>query len=125
MTLREGDAEAALAREVELWEAFRRRDRAAVERLVDPLALDVERRGPLDRDGVLAAIERMTVSAYALSGLRARSASGVEIVTYEARVDGTYAGAPFPARRVAVTSVWEPADGGWRLVHRHESALDD
>ena len=127
MTLAEGsaaDLERAIAREVELWEAFRRRDRAALERLVDPLALDVGPWGALERDAMLAAVARMEIASYEIDDFRLRSAPGVEVVCYRATVDGTYGGAPFVAREVAATSVWSRGGSGWTLVHRHEAQLD-
>jgi ketosteroid isomerase-like protein len=116
-----GDPASALARERELWDAYRSGDRERIEALVDPLALDVERSGPLARDAVLAAVARMRIDAYEIADLAVRRVGDVEIVTYRATVAGAYDGRPFDAREVWATSVWSAIDGGWRLVHRHES----
>lgn len=126
VTLAEGDDAAlgrALARETELWVAYANRDAAALERLVDPLALDAGPWGVLTRDEAIAAVARMEISSYAIEGLRVRAAGEAEIVSYRATVEGRYAGAPFPARALVATSVWARSGAGWRLVHRHESPL--
>jgi ketosteroid isomerase-like protein len=119
--LTEGDRDAALARERELWEAFRARDRARIEALVDPLALDVGPAGALSRDGVVDAVAHMRIDSFAIDVLAVRSRDDVDVVTTRSTVEGTYRGAPFPDASVLATSVWARARDGWRLLHRHES----
>ena len=121
LSLTEGDRGEALLRERDLWEAYRAADRDRLEGLLDPLALDVGPGWIHTRDGVLAAVARMRIASFEIEDLTVRSAGEVEIVTYIATVEGTYGGAPFPARRVRATTVWYRSASGWRVAHRHES----
>jgi ketosteroid isomerase-like protein len=121
MTLAAGDAVRALARERDLWEAYRSGDRERVEALVDPLALDVGPHGPRTREELVEALGRMEITGYTIEEVTVRSHDTLEIVTYRSTVDGTYRGRPFPARSVVTTSVWLDCGGRWRLLHRHES----
>lgn len=125
MMLVEGDAaaiERALAREIELWEAYRAKDIAALERLIDPLALDVGPQGVATREKVFEAVMRMEIAGYTFDELHLRSLGDLEIVTYRARVDGTYQGRPFAHATVRASSAWAATGRRWRLVHRQESA---
>ena len=106
MTLEAGDAARAVARERDLWEAYRSGDRERIEALVDPLALDVGPHGQRTRDEVVEAVRRMAIVGYTIDGMTVRSHDSLEIVTYRSEVDGTYRGKPFPARSVVTTSVW-------------------
>lgn len=113
-----------ILRERDLWNAFAARDRARLERLIHPDALDVGVSGIKRREDVLEAVALMNISAVELFDVRRfRPADAVEVVTYRATVDGTYRGTPFDARDVAATSVWLLRDGEWKLVHRTEVPL--
>ena len=118
-----GDARggAALDRERRLWEAYRSGAREAMERLIDPSALDVGAGGALDREGVISVVSDMRIDGYTIDDVRVRRLGDVEIVTYRSTVEGTYRGAPFPARQVWATTVWARTGRAWRVVHRHES----
>ena len=124
MSLRPGDVEAALAREIELWEAFRARDRVAIERLVDPLALDVGPSGVKTRAQILGALDHLALADYAIDALQSVDSKRVSIASYRACVEGSYRGVPFRHREIYATSTWLHADGAMRLVHRTESPVD-
>jgi hypothetical protein len=121
VSLGEGDVEAALARERGLWEAYRTNDRARLELLIDPLALDVGPRGPRSRDQILGALARVRVDAYTIEEFKVVDFDPVAVVVYRSRIDGAHRGVPFRYREVYVTSVWRLGDGTWRLIHRCES----
>jgi hypothetical protein len=120
----EGDAaalERALARESALWEAYKNRDIAALERLIDPLALDVGPGGAIGRDCMAGAVLEMEIRAYRLDPISVRVGGRMEILVTLGTVEGTYRGVPFEHTRVISSSTWVETHGGWRLVHRHES----
>jgi ketosteroid isomerase-like protein len=112
----------ARAREEELWDAFRANDRTRLMTLIHEDALDAGPAGVLDRDAVLDAVARMEIAGFELHEFRLRSLGDVEVVTYRSTVDGSYAGKPFPAPVVYVTTVWFRSAGDWVVVHRHEAA---
>ena len=89
--------------------------------MIEQGALDVGPNGPLDRDGVVEAVGRMRIEGFAISEMRIRKFGDVEVVTYRARVDGTYENRPFPYAETFATTVWRRSDGRWRVAHRHES----
>lgn len=121
MRVSPGDVDAALARELELWEAYRTHDRATLERLIDPLALDVGPGGMRTRDDVLAAVERVVLRGYALEELVVRRYDTLELVAYRATVDGSYDGAPFKHPVVFTASTWMTRDGRAALLMRVEA----
>jgi hypothetical protein len=124
VALVEGDASArgrALARERELWDAYVAVDTDRLERLVDPLALDVGPAGPRTRTDVLAAVATMTIASYEIADLSIAVDGDLEIVTYRATVDGSYRGATFTDREIWAASIWHCGDASARLVHRHET----
>lgn len=122
MSLTAGDGAAALARERDLWEAYRSRDRFRLEALILPLALDVGLGGTLDRDTALEVVADLTIDAVEIADLSVRAFGDVEVVTYRASTSGTYRGRPLRAPDVVATTVWVRTDAGWRVAHRHESA---
>ena len=116
-----GEDEArAIAREHDLWDAYRTRDRARLFELLHTDALDVSPAGALDRNAVVAVITRMEIVRYTLEDFVARAFDDVEVVTYRSTVEGTYAGKPFPAPVVRATTVWWRVADAWMVIHRHE-----
>lgn len=123
MSLSEGDAALALARERDLWEAYVTRNRDRIETLVDPLALDVGPSGARDRDEVLAMLDDLRVDRYSIEDLVVREVGSTSVATYRATVEGSYRGSPFRHATVIATSVWVHDRGAWRLVHRTETPI--
>ncbi len=115
------DSDESVERERQLWLAYQSRDRARIEALIAPDAIDVGAGGVLTRDEVLAAVEQMRIESFELDDVRIRSVGPeVEIVVSRSTVAGTYRGQPFPFSVVRSTSVWARDGGSWRLVHRVE-----
>jgi ketosteroid isomerase-like protein len=108
-------------RERELWEAFRTKNAERLVALIHPDALDVGPSGILGRSSVLSAVSRMEIARYSIDGFTLRGFGDVEVVTYLSTVDGTYAGNPFPAPSVRVTTVWMRFADAWVVIHRHET----
>lgn len=114
-------SDGALERERQLWLAYQSRDRARIEALIAPDAIDVGPGGILTRDEVLAAVEQMSIQSFELDDVRICAVRpDLEIVVARSTVAGTYRGKPFPASVVRSTSVWSREAGVWRLVHRVE-----
>lgn len=111
----------AYAREIGLWEAYRDKDRERLESLIHPDAFDIGPAGPLTRDEVIEAVDRMQIDAFELEAFVERAFGDTSVVTYRATVAGAYAGRPFEHATVYATSVWVRADSAWRLVHRAET----
>lgn len=111
----------AIERERQLWLAYQSGERARIEALVAPDAIDVGPGGILSRDEVLAAIGQMRIQSFELDDVRVCAARpDLEIVVARSTVAGTYRGKPFPASVVRSTSIWSREAGAWRLVHRVE-----
>lgn len=114
-------SDGALERERQLWLAYQSRDRALIEELIAPDAIDVGPGGILTREEVLTAVGHMRILSFELDDVRVCAVRpDVEIVVSRSTVIGTYRGEPFPSSVVRSTSVWSREAGVWRLVHRVE-----
>ncbi len=114
-------SDGALERERQLWLAYQSRDRARIEALIAPDAIDVGAGGILTRDEVLAAVEQMRIQSFEIDDVRVRSLGpDAEIVVSRSTVHGTHRGKPFASSVVRSTSVWARDGESWRLVHRSE-----
>ena len=111
----------AIERERQLWLAYQSKERTRIEDLIAADAIDIGPGGILSRDGVLAAVELMSIQSFEFDDVRVCAVgTDVEIVVSRSVVEGKYRGKPFPASVVRSTSVWARDDGTWRLVHRVE-----
>ena len=110
----------ALARERELWDAYRAADEDELRRLIDPSALDVGPAGPAHLDAVIAAVRRMRIDFIDISKVHVRAFGSVQVITYCARIDGTYDDSPFDDVDIVASTVWQRQSDGWRVIHRHE-----
>lgn len=114
-------SDGAVERERQLWLAYQSRDRARMEALIAPDAIDVGPGGILTREEVLTAVGHMRIQSFELDDVRVCAIRpDLEIVVARSTVAGTYRGNPFPANVVRSTSIWSRDDRAWRLVHRVE-----
>jgi hypothetical protein len=117
------DVETVIQHERELWEAWKMRELATIERLTAEDYYSVDERGPEQAIG-LAEI-RESFAKYELRDYRLedvavrRLAPGVIAVVYNARIDGVYDGEDI-SRDVSEASIWVRRDGKWLNVFLHE-----
>jgi hypothetical protein len=115
-----------VAREIELIEAIKQQDRAALKELLGGQAFAVTTDGGRQTEPELQrSLEKCTISSYRMEDVRCVPIGpDVGILTYQYTWAGAYDGQVVPAKTVFATSTWAQRDGEWKSVFYQETPIN-
>ena len=120
-----GDALATevISQEKLTWEAAKKKDKAALAKLLADDFTEIIDDGVFDKRGILAYLDNVQLLSYSPSNFKARTiASDAVLLIYQVSEDGKYKGHDFQAQN-NVASVWAKRAGMWQNVHFQETPI--
>jgi hypothetical protein len=114
-----------LAHEKEIWEAYRNKDLAALQRLLADDFLEVADPGKrFTKAQILAAAPDITVTEYSIQEVKVVPfATDSAIISYKRRMKGNVKGHTFPPEAALAAGTWTRRDGRWQQVLYQETII--
>jgi hypothetical protein len=118
-----GDALATevIAQEKLAWEAAKKKDKAALAKLLADDFTEIIDDGVFDKGGILAYLDNVQLVSYSPSNFKARTITpDAVLLIFQVTEEGKYKGHDFHAQN-NVASLWAKRNGMWQNVHFQET----
>jgi hypothetical protein len=114
-----------LAHEKQIWEAYRNKDVAALQRLLAEDFLELADPGKrFTKAQILAAVPDITVTEYSIKDVKVLPfAADSAIITYNRQMKGNVKGHAFPPQAALAAGTWTRRDGKWQQVLYQETII--
>jgi len=105
------------------WEAAKKKDKAALAKLLAEDFTEVIDDGVFDKVGILAYLDNVQLLSYSPGNFKAKKITpDVVLLIFQVTEDGKYKGHDFHAEN-NVASLWAKRDGKWQNVHFQETPI--
>ncbi|MGC2322572.1 MAG: DUF4440 domain-containing protein [Terriglobales bacterium] len=104
-----------------LWRDVKAQHWADVEAHLAPSFVSVHGGGTRDRAETMKYLKSLTLTEYTLGDFSTTSNGTDFVVTYTARVTGTWQGRPLPSEPIHMMTVWQPVTKSWVAIAHSES----
>ena len=117
--------QALIAKEKETWEAFKRKDEAAIKGLIADDAYEVDDDGMVsDKAQQIRELSDLTITDYMMEDAKVVMINkDAAIVRYKVMVKGSYKGKSFDPHWAMASAVWANRGGKWQNVLYHETTI--
>ena len=106
----------------EVWEAYKRRNVAAIKALTGEDYVAYTQAGPSNLQQDIATIEKLKIESYTIDDAKVmKPTKDVAILRYKCDLKGSMDGKPF--RPVYATEVWVNRGGKWQIVSYSETLV--
>jgi hypothetical protein len=104
-----------------MWRDLKERHWKQFESRLAPGFVAISASGTRDRSATLEFVKALSIADYTLGDFNTTSQGPDMVVTYTARVTGTYKGQPLPTESVRMMTVWQQVTKGWLAIAHSES----
>lgn len=104
-----------------MWRNLKERHWRHFEGHLAPSFVCVSAGGTRDRSAFLQYAKALSITDYALGDFSTTSHGADMVVTYTARVNGTYNNQPLPVEPLRMMTVWQQVTNGWIAIAHSET----
>jgi hypothetical protein len=105
-----------------IWEAYKKRDTAAMKALTADEYVSRTQAGPSNLKQDIDTIQKLTIEAFSIDDPKVTWVTkDVAILTYKCNLKGSYEGKPF--KPVYATEVWVNRGGKWKIISYIETLV--
>jgi glyoxylase I family protein len=117
--------DALVAKEREVWEAFKRKDANALKKLLSDDAYEVDDGGRIQtKADQIASLTDLTITDYQMDDIKViRIDPNAAIIRYRVVIKGSYKGEAFDASPSMASAVWARRGNTWQNVVYHETTI--
>jgi hypothetical protein len=117
--------EKLINKEREVWEAFKRKDVAALKSLLSDDSYEVDDDGTLNTKAQqIESVADLNLTSYQIEDSRVLVINkDVAIVTYKITTEGSYKGKPFEPGASLASAVWANRGGTWQNIFYQETKI--
>ena len=105
-----------------LWRSVKEQHWAEVQAHLAPTFVSISSGGTRDRAATLDYLKSLALAEYTLGDFNTTSNGADMVVTYTARVSGTYQSQPLPSEPIRMMTVWQQVTKNWVAI-AHSEAL--
>jgi hypothetical protein len=104
-----------------MWRDVKKQRWAQVEGHLAPNFVSLYAGGIRDRAGTMAYLKSLALADYSLGDFNTTTNGADLVVTYTARVTGTYQGQPLPSDPIRMMTVWQQVTRSWVAIAHSET----
>jgi hypothetical protein len=104
-----------------LWRSVKEQHWAEVEAHLAPTFVSVHGGGTRDRAATLDYLKSLSLTEYTLGDFNTASHGADFVVTYTARVSGSFQGRPLPSEPIQMMTVWQQVTKSWVAIAHSET----
>jgi hypothetical protein len=104
-----------------MWRDVKEQHWAQVEAHLAPTFVSLDSGGARDRTATMDYLKSLALADYTLGDFNTTTNGADLVVTYTARVTGTYKGQPLPSEPIRMMTVWQQITRSWVAIAHSET----